>query len=574
MKKKFSESVKNMSNPRKIKGKSLKRQASKAIFWCMFLLLFVTSLIGLNFYVYSYLRSYKHELGGLANYTLAQFEEGYIEGLIYETKELYESIPEDVKKDPFSDEYRAYIFTHANEAYSKARKKLITCRESTDITNIYIGFYDKENERLVIALDGDIDDYYYFMGQYISNQNGWLEDWETIEKSLFSNWRMNLEYSSLVGLSATGYFPIMDAGREIIGVVAIDTTIGHFFDELLLYSMLVIPALLIAFGILSGVFSRSIEQKIINPVQNLAKAARSYTSRDKVNDSENTRYFGSVSIDSSAEFQELRDTMAEMEGDIYESMQKIRRVSAEKERMAAEMDIAAEIQRSALPAAFPKRPEFDMYATMSPAKEVAGDFYDFFMLDDDHLVMIIADVSGKGVPAALFMMKGKELLKNLAVKGGKPSEILEEAGNVLLQGNETSMFITIWLGILEISTGVLVASNAGHEFPFIMGEDGVYKMYKDPHGLVCGAMEGATYKDYTLTLPKGSSIFVYTDGVTEALNSKEEYYGLNGIEKCLNANASASAKELVEAMKKDIDAFAGDCEQYDDITMMCLIMNQ
>ena len=559
----------------KSKDRALKKEASKAIFWVMLMLLVVTTVIGLSFYIYSYLRGYKHEMDTIASYALAQYEEGYLEQEFKETREAYESIPEEIRKDAFTEEFKSYIRPYVDDTFKAAREQLMKCRENTPISNIYMGFYDEEYERLVIVLDGDVKELYYLPGQYISNENGSLESWDNILKSINSDWFMSFAYTSLVGLTATDYFPIFTENEGLLGIVCIDTNIEYFMDDLLLYMILVIPALLLAFVILSTFFSKTIDKRIISPVQNLAKAAKEYTSRDKVNENpENTNFFSSVSIDSSLEFVELRDSMVDMETDINESIKEIKRVSSEKERMKAEIEIASTIQMAALPAGFPERPEFDLYATMSPAKEVAGDFYDFFMIDDDHLVMIIADVSGKGVPAALFMMKGKELLKNLAIKGGKPSEILSEAGNQLAMDNDTSMFITVWLGILEISTGVITAANAGHEFPFVMGEDGVYAKFADPHGLVCGGMENTRYKDYTITLPKGGGLFLYTDGVTEAMNPGEEYYGMDRIGKCLNVNSKAPAKELIADMKKDIDSFAGDREQYDDITMMCLIMNK
>ena len=387
-----------------------------------------------------------------------------------------------------------------------------------------------------------------------------------------SYWFMSFAHTSLVGFSATDYYPIYARSGELMGIAAIDTNIRHFTDELLLYAALVIPALVLIFVVLSVVLSQNIDRMVISPVQALASAARAYTDRDMVNESERTSFFGSIDASSAFELADLRNTMAEMESEIYESVQEIRHVSAEKERLATEMDIAAKIQMSALPDGFPEHSEFDLYARMKPAKEVAGDFYDFFFVDEDHLVMLIADVSGKGVPAALFMMKGKEILKNSALKGGKPSEILRAANEELVQGNDTNMFITVWLGILEISTGIITAANAGHEYPFVIGEDGFFRMYKDKHGFICGAMEGSRYTDYTITLPKGSGVFVYTDGVSEAMNSSGEYFGLDRIEKSLNSHKDASAKELIESVKMDIDSFAAGVDQYDDITMMCLIM--
>ena len=556
-------------------SKSLKTVALKMIMVVMTLLLLVTTLISFEFYIYSYLRSYKHELDVLSSYAFANLDHEYLEELFDKTKEIYESIPEEVRKDPFTEEYKGYFGHFLDDKYHEERAELIKCRENSDISNIYLGFYDTEKDRLVIVLDGDKGELYYIPGQYIDNTNGYLEKWEKIQKIMESDWFMSFAHTSLIGFSATDYFPIYtEEGGSLVGLVAIDTNLEYFADELLTYLAMVIPALLIAFGILALIYSRIMDRMVISPVHKLAIAAKAYTDRDMVHESGYTSYFANTPRFSSYELSELRDTMADMEKEIYDSISEIRRVSAEKERMAAEMDIAATIQRSALPKGFPDCPGYDLFATMNPAKEVAGDFYDFFFIDDDHLAMLIADVSGKGVPAALFMMKGKEILRNCAANGGTPAQILQNANEELSFDNDTSMFITVWLGILTVSTGAVIAANAGHEYPFIMEEDGVFKAYKDKHGLACGAMEGIRYRDYELTIPNGGGLYLYTDGVSEAMNSSKEYFGLDNIGESLNKYSTASSKELIEGMKKDVDTFAGDEDQYDDITMLCVIRSK
>ena len=202
-----------------------------------------------------------------------------------------------------------------------------------------------------------------------------------------------------------------------------------------------------------------------------------------------------------------------------------------------ELNLATDIQASMLPSlfpAFPDRKEFDLHASMDPAKEVGGDFYDFFMIDDDHLGLVIADVSGKGVPAALFMMSSKILIADHALMGGTPSEILTRVNTQIYGNNKTHMFVTVWLGILEISTGKLTTSNAGHEYPMIH-VDGRYELLKDKHGIAIGALRKAKYVDHELTLKKGDSIFVYTDGVAEATDSKNELFGTDRTLEALNA---------------------------------------
>lgn len=249
----------------------------------------------------------------------------------------------------------------------------------------------------------------------------------------------------------------------------------------------------------------------------------------------------------------------------------------EKERIGAELHVATQIQSSMLPCIFPAFPEyqeFDIYASMNPAKEVGGDFYDFFLVDRDHLALVIADVSGKGVPAALFMMISKTLLKNVAQAGLLPKEALQKVNNQLLESNEAEMFVTVWLGIYEISTGKLTAANAGHEYPALKRADGRFELYKDRHGFVLAGMENTRYREYELQLDEGDILFVYTDGVAEATDRDNQLYGAERMLDALNRRTDAGPQELLEDVKADIDGFVGDAMQFDDITMMALKVNK
>lgn len=214
--------------------------------------------------------------------------------------------------------------------------------------------------------------------------------------------------------------------------------------------------------------------------------------------------------------------------------------------------------------------EFDLYASMDPAKEVGGDFYDFFMIDDDHLGMVIADVSGKGIPAAMFMMFSKNIIANNAMLGKLPAKALEDANNSICKNNSEEMFVTVWLGILEISTGHVVAANAGHEYPAIKSADGGFELFKDKHGLVVGGMEGLRYREYELQLEPGSKIFVYTDGVPEATNADEEMFGTDRMIEALNTDPGAAPKQILKNVRSAVDDFVKDAEQFDDLTMLCL----
>lgn len=246
------------------------------------------------------------------------------------------------------------------------------------------------------------------------------------------------------------------------------------------------------------------------------------------------------------------------------------REETERERVNHELNTANRIQASMLPhefPPFPDRDEFEIFAVMDPAREVGGDFYDFFFIDDDHLCLVMADVSGKGIPAAMFMMNSKVTLKSLAASGNDPAEILTKANEALCKNN-TEMFVTVWLGILDLKTGKLQAVNAGHEYPAIKRRDGLYELYKDKHGFVVGGMEGIRYKDYELDLEPGDRLFLYTDGVPEATNSSEEMFGTDRMIDALNTEPEASPQRLLVNVRLAVEDFVKEAEQFDDLTMM------
>jgi sigma-B regulation protein RsbU (phosphoserine phosphatase) len=235
--------------------------------------------------------------------------------------------------------------------------------------------------------------------------------------------------------------------------------------------------------------------------------------------------------------------------------------------------MANQIQTSVLPhefPPFPERKEFELYAMMEPAREVGGDFYDFFLIDDDHLCLVIADVSGKGIPASLFMMNSKVLIKSFASGNNSPAEVLEKVNKEICENNQMEMFVTVWLGVLELSTGKIVASNAGHEYPVIGHAGGEFELIKDRHGFVVGGMDDVKYKDYELQLEPGDKLFVYTDGVPEATNVKNELFGTDRMLDALNADSYAPVEELLRNVRKAVSEFTAGAEQFDDLTMLAV----
>ncbi|MCR5576310.1 MAG: SpoIIE family protein phosphatase [Oscillospiraceae bacterium] len=261
-----------------------------------------------------------------------------------------------------------------------------------------------------------------------------------------------------------------------------------------------------------------------------------------------------------------------MEEQIGQYVENLTRITAERERISTELELATRIQADMLPStfpAFPDRPEFDIYASMDPAKEVGGDFYDFFLVDEDHLCLLIADVSGKGIPAALFMMASMIILANNAMMGKSPAQILTDTNGAICANEREEMFVTVWLGILELSTGKLTAANAGHEYPALRQAGGRFELFKDKHGFVIGGMGGARYREYELQLEPGDKLFVYTDGVPEATDADNVLFGTERMLAALNEDPAAAPEQLLHQVRRAVDGFVKDAEQFDDLTMLC-----
>ncbi len=272
------------------------------------------------------------------------------------------------------------------------------------------------------------------------------------------------------------------------------------------------------------------------------------------------------------EIEVLAESFASISHRTVQYVGEVKRVTAENERIGTELDLARRIQADVLPNIFPPFPErtdMNIYASMDPAKEVGGDFYDFFLLDEDHLGLVVADVSGKGVPAALFMMVSKILVQNFAQNGGSPREVLEKVNQQICQNNREEMFVTLWLGILDLKTGRMTASNAGHEYPIVRQPDSGFEIVKDRHGFVIGGLNGVKYTDYELTLEKGAKFFIYTDGVPEATNAENELFGMDRLLAALNEARDGDPQQIIGHVRQEMDVFVGSAPQFDDITMLC-----
>ena len=363
------------------------------------------------------------------------------------------------------------------------------------------------------------------------------------------------------GQTISAWAPVFDAQGRVAGMVEADCILSDLNAVVRSYAVKIVGVLLLCMLVVLFLLVAVLRRNVTKPIGQLTEMVNSYShgameeKRFRHND----------------ELQWLGTSFTDMTHRIEAYTAEVARVTAEKERIGAELNVATQIQADMLPRifpAFPERKEFDLYATMDPAKEVGGDFYDFFLVDDDHLGLVMADVSGKGVPAALFMVIAKTLIKNRALLGESPAAALRNVNEQLCEGNEAELFVTVWLAVIEISTGKGVAANAGHEHPVICRADGKYELVGYRHSPAVATMEGIRFREHEFELHPGDRLFVYTDGVPEATDANNELFGPERMLEALNQNAQAEPKELLATVRREIDAFVGAAPQFDDITML------
>ena len=372
------------------------------------------------------------------------------------------------------------------------------------------------------------------------------------------------------GWLCSAYDPVTDSQGNAVCLVGVDIDMTDVMNarHLFLWRLLIFSAAAGAVAVILGILL--MRKTVVRPLKMLSKATDEFADPNVEYTRENII---SLPIRTRDEIGDLYQKTRNMQLRLVDYMDNLTRVTTEKEHISTELNVANRIQADMLPRIFPPFPdrtEFDIYAIMHPAKEVGGDFYDFFLVDDDHLAMVVADVSGKGVPAALFMVITKTLIKNRAQMGDSPSEVLFNVNNQLCEGNDEEFFVTVWLGILEISTGNGWAVNAGHEHPVIRRGNGSFDLVVYKHSPAVGVMSGIPFRQHEFHLDPGDALFVYTDGVPEATNAKSELFGNERMLQVLNAHTEEEPENLLPIMHREINAFVGEAPQFDDITMLML----
>lgn len=463
-----------------------------------------------------------------------------------------------------------------DESFKSSTKIIQTICDNSKFNYIYVVRPDFENNELENGLsvkcsfNNDLETYEPGQISRITSK-----DYEIAYRKIMNGeitkafiYRIMLPPPDTTKDHVTGLVPIYNSKKEIAGILCAEAPFELYKQTMKDFVKDFVKWLIIIVLICVIIWAFVIDKRVVLPIIKISKESKRFAQENTVrknplcNEIKRNNEIGTLS-----EYIDL------MENQTLNYISDLTKATAEQERISAELDIATKIQESVLPKkypAFPDHPQIEIKASMTPAKEVGGDFYDWFKIDQDHAGIVIADVSGKGVPAALFMMISKILIKTQAKNLKNPGLIAESVNNILASGNDVEMFVTAWIGVLNIKTGELTYVNAGHENPFIKREKGIYEEIKEKHDFVLAGMEGMKYKESTIKLNPGDSLFIYTDGITEATNASQKLYGTERLTAALNKNPDAEPAQLLENIRSDISSFVQDAPQFDDITMLNL----
>ena len=367
----------------------------------------------------------------------------------------------------------------------------------------------------------------------------------------------------------TTLVPLKNSKGETVAILCVQRMMDRMVEARRPYLILIAGSaavLMLISAIVSAVYLR---RQIIRPIHKVIREAKRFAAENKPGEKlgADISYIEDISV--------LATSIDKMEEEMLQYIDHLTVATAEKERIGTELSLATAIQANSLPntfPAFPDRTDFDIYASMTPAKEVGGDFYDFFFIDDDHLALVIADVSGKGIPAALFMMVTKILVNEVSQFNATPAEVLRLVNERICKHNPEDMFVTVWLGFLELSTGKLISANAGHEDPAVMRKNGDFELLKSRHGFVIGAMDAVKYRDFEFSLAPGDKLFLYTDGLPEATDLNDRMITLSGMLDALNQHKEKNPQGIIEGVIQRVNDFVGEAPPFDDMTMVCLEM--
>lgn len=465
------------------------------------------------------------------------------------------------------DRIQHYLDTgEKDEEYEASFKVLCDIRENGGVMYLYV--VKPELDEVWYVMDTDPSDGAIPLGFHQPYYEGAFAD--NAEKMVRGENIPPIISDEEFGWLMSVYYPMRTSDGSPAGYVGVDILMTDVINDLRDFVLQTVSLIALLVLLISLILIHITSKTLAEPIRDLSSSAEMLVA-EQTGEGTETSIFDQLTIRSRDEVGVLYRSLSQMERDMNAYIHNLTSVTAEKERIGAELNIATQIQADMLPRifpAFPDRSEFDLFATMSPAREVGGDFYDFFLVDDDHLALVMADVSGKGVPAALFMVITKTLIKNRAQLGENPAQILSNVNSQLCEGNEADLFVTVWLAIIELSTGKGLAANAGHEHPVLRRAGGKYELVIYRHSPAVASLEGICFRQHEFELHPGDSLFLYTDGVPEATDVHEEMFGTGRMLEALNRNPDARPRELLDTVRSELDAFKGDVPQFDDITML------
>ena len=495
------------------------------------------------------------------------------EALVEDVVTAYRGLSEEERTSTGTDEYRRN-FSHVGELedYKQLTDYLMHYQSINSYENIYLVAYDKDTNALVHVIDtGHYGDTTYELGdwEYISPQE--VEKLQTISTTVPCGIRRNGRGDWV----ATTGVRLRDSQKVTYGFLMADYAIKNMAFDIVMFLIRYIIAIVAASILFAFFLKRHFSRTLAKPIDKISTAAKDYI-KDKKAGISDSQHFSALDINTGDEIEKLGSVMADMEKELSAYVDNIKDMTAKEERVRAELDMAAQIQKGALPdvfPAFPDRSEFNIYASMEAAKVVGGDFYDFFLVDDDHLCFAIADVSDKGIPAALFMMSVQSVIRSCARTDKSPAGVLTDTNAAICENNRLKMFVTVWLGILEVSTGHLVYANAGHEPVAFSVKGKGFELVRGQKKPAIGILSGMKYEEQEIALFPGDKVFLYTDGVTEASDAKGEFIGREAMLEALRNHEKDTPEIVVKGVSDAISSFVGDAEQFDDMTMLCLSYN-
>ena len=471
-----------------------------------------------------------------------------------------------------ADQIDHYIETGGeDEGYKKTRDNLFILANKQGVSVIYLVKPDPDYKNFTSVFNAVSDDSSYEPWEIGLRRKTTNEEYEEAFKNMYENGsdrEVVIRTRDLEGANPhiTSMIPVKDSQGNVTGILCVQRFMNDLKKQRIGYMRWIglTTFILIILTIITA--SLFLNVQVVRPIKRVTAEAKRFSKDNTINEKPLGEGISKVT-----EISELADSIDKMEMDTVDNMFNLALVTKENERIGTELHLAALIQENSLPnifPPFPDRTEFDVYATMDPAKEIGGDFYDFYLTNDHTLTLVMADVSGKGVPGALFMMVTKILIKEHAMLEKSPAEVLDTINDRICGNNNTNMFVTVWLAKMDLRTGNMIVANAGHDDPVIYKNNGEFELKKTKHGMPLGVRKNRQYEEYEIWMSPGDKIFLYTDGVHEATNENGEMYGMERMLASLNEYKEKSLNELLTYVKNDVELFVGEAVQFDDMTMM------